>query len=322
MITRQLTDVEMVTDGLAFPEGPVALDDGSVLVVEIVGGRLTRVDSDGSKDVIAELGGGPNGAAIGPDGAVYVCNNGGMGAGPRSMPGIQRVDIATGDWSWLYTDSDGAPFVAPNDLVFDAAGGFWFTDLRGGTLHYATASGSSVATVARATDPNGIGLSPGGDILYWAQTSTRQVLRRRIASPGRLAPSVGHGARALTRHGSLDPFTLLVGLPGAMELDSLAVDSSGAVCVGTLVQGGVTEVPAEGSSDDGLDGIVHWVLPDRLADRLVTNICFGGDDLTTAHLACSETGRLVRCRWHRPGLALAFGAANANRDDTNHEPRR
>ena len=63
----QLRGREIAT-GLAFPEGPIALADGSVIVVEIAGGRLTRVSPSGKKHIIAELGGGPNGAAIGPDG--------------------------------------------------------------------------------------------------------------------------------------------------------------------------------------------------------------------------------------------------------------
>ena len=58
----------ILTTGLAFPEGPIAMHDGSVLVVEIQGGRLTRVLPSGERQTVAELGGGPNGAAIGPDG--------------------------------------------------------------------------------------------------------------------------------------------------------------------------------------------------------------------------------------------------------------
>ena len=52
--------------------------DGSVIVVEIERRTLTRVSPDGHTSVIADCGGGPNGAAIGPDGRVYVCNNGGF----------------------------------------------------------------------------------------------------------------------------------------------------------------------------------------------------------------------------------------------------
>ena len=70
-------DIELVTDGLKFPEGPIAMNDGSVILTEIEGQTLTRVTPDGRKTVVAETGGGPNGAAIGPDGKIYVTNNGG-----------------------------------------------------------------------------------------------------------------------------------------------------------------------------------------------------------------------------------------------------
>lgn len=60
-----------IANGLELPEGPVAMDDGSVLLVEMARGTLSRVTMDGHVSVVAHLGGGPNGAAIGPDGAVY-----------------------------------------------------------------------------------------------------------------------------------------------------------------------------------------------------------------------------------------------------------
>ena len=117
------------------------MEDGSVLVVEIKRGTLTRVLPGGEQKVVADLGGGPNGAAIGPDGAAYVCNNGGFEwtvIGDYTLPGdqpddyvgghIQRVDLESGESTTLYTECDGNPLRGPNDLVFDAEGGFWFTD--------------------------------------------------------------------------------------------------------------------------------------------------------------------------------------------------
>ena len=68
---------EIATD-LRFPEGPIAMPDGSILLVEIAAGTLTQITSEGKKETVATLGGGPNGAAIGPDGKCYVCNNGGF----------------------------------------------------------------------------------------------------------------------------------------------------------------------------------------------------------------------------------------------------
>ncbi|MBO6567030.1 MAG: SMP-30/gluconolactonase/LRE family protein, partial [Pseudomonadales bacterium] len=137
-----MTDITEITSGLKFPEGPIAMPDGSVIVVEIARGTLSRVQPDGTIEVIAEPGGGPNGAAIGPDGACYVCNNGGFiwhesstgllfpGHEPDDYSGgrIERIDLETGEVTVLYSECDGIPLRGPNDIVFDAEGGFWFTD--------------------------------------------------------------------------------------------------------------------------------------------------------------------------------------------------
>src|ERR1700731_5059401 len=72
-----MADVRAIATGLRFPEGPVAMADGSVILGEIAGGAVTRVAPDGGKTAIGSAGGGPNGLARGPDGALYLCNNGG-----------------------------------------------------------------------------------------------------------------------------------------------------------------------------------------------------------------------------------------------------
>jgi gluconolactonase len=270
-----------------------------VILCEVAAGRLARAWADGRKTTVAEVGGGPNGAAIGPDGAVYVCNNGGIRA--RTTPSIQRVDIDTGEVTVLYTACDGQPLVGPNDLVFDETGSFWFTDHIGDAIYYAEPDGSRITkAIDRARSANGVGLSPDGRTLYWAQTASRQVMRRRLTAPGELVPSPGYSVYGLVMNKAIDPGVLLVGLPGARELDSLAVDSSGTICVGTLLESGISVISADGRSVELL------TLPEAFADRIVTNICFGGADLTTAFITCAETGRLVACDWPRPGLKLAF----------------
>ncbi len=297
----ELRDVELITDGLLFPEGPVAMADGSVIVVELTGGRITRVATDGTKHTVAEVEGGPNGAAIGPDGALYVCNNG--GTNPAIGGRIQRVDIVSGDVTTLYTECDGVSVGIPNDLVFDHTGNFWFTDHASrGSIFYAAPDGSSIRRAVKGTNAaNGIGLSPDGSVLYWAETDTRQVHRRRVSAPGELVPSTGYGIHPALRRKEIDRWSLLIGLPGAHALDSLAIDSSGALCVGMLVDSGISEITPEG-------GWTVHTLPPSLADGAVTNICFGGDDLRTAFITCSVNGHLVRATWHRPGLPLAFNA--------------
>ena len=73
-----MANIRVLATDLEFPEGPVVMPDGSVVLVEIRGQRLTRVWPDGRKEMVAKIPGGPNGAALGPDGKMYICNNGGF----------------------------------------------------------------------------------------------------------------------------------------------------------------------------------------------------------------------------------------------------
>lgn len=298
----ELSEVQIVAEGLAFPEGPVALRDGSVLVGEIAGGSIARVDRDGTVERVAIVRGGPNGAAIGPDGSLYVCNNGGFRGEDPIDPCIQRVDLATGTSEVLYRDCDGVTLASPNDLVFDRAGCFYFTDYaHQGGLYYAATDGTAITrVVAERPHPNGVGLSPDGTVLYWAETPTRQIQRRRLVAPGVVEPA-DCDVRALFRPNGADRYAVLAGLPGCHELDSLAIDSAGSVVVGTLVDSGVSEIRVDGS------WTLH-TLPAAVDDPLVTNVCFGGPDLTTLYITCSRTGRLLRATWHCAGAPLAYSA--------------
>jgi gluconolactonase len=312
--TGVMPDHRVVAEGLRFPEGPVAMPDGSILFVEVRGGTLSRVTPDGAVEQIALLNpaghGGANGAAGGPDGAVYVCNNGGFPwndingtllpidpvTGSSVPPGyeggwINRVDLATGEATVLYRECDGHRFTGPNDIVFDSQGGFWFTDLgktherswdKGG-VYYAQPDGSSVVRAAwPMLTPNGIGLSPDQSTLYVAESSSGRLWAFDLDGPGRIRRGErGHGGRVLAN--TLNHF------------DSLAVDSAGNVVV-AAISNGLCIVSPDGSSID------HVALP----DPMTTNVCFGGDDLRTAFATLSGTGRIVAFEWPRPGLRLAF----------------
>lgn len=70
--------MKIIASGLQFPEGPVAMPDGSIVLVEIARETLSRITPDGRVDVVASIRGGPNGAALGPHGRMCVCNNGGL----------------------------------------------------------------------------------------------------------------------------------------------------------------------------------------------------------------------------------------------------
>jgi gluconolactonase len=297
-----------ITSGLQFPEGPVWMPDGTVCLVELKGGCVTRVFHDGRKETVAEPGGSPNGMAIGPDGALYVCNSGGWDfyeIGNLTIPQtelpahhsggrIERIDAVTGEVTVLYTECDGNPLIGPNDLVFDAHGGMWFTEhgrregrvQHLGGIYYAQPDGSSIREVVFPADaPNGIGLSPDGTRLYAAETHTGRVYVWNVTGPGEVERNPVGPAGAM-----------LCGLPGMQLFDSLGIDGDGNVVVATLVTGALTVISPGG---EVLDQVV-------LGDPMVTNVCFGGDDLRTAYATLSATGRLVSFPWPRPGLRLNY----------------
>jgi gluconolactonase len=303
-----MPEVRVLATGLEFPEGPVAMPDGSVLLVEIRGQRLTRVWPDGRKEVVAKIEGGPNGAAIGPDGKCYVCNNGGFSWIPTRgmlMPGapaaheyiggsIQRVDLSTGKVETVFTTCGEHPLKGPNDLVFDRHGGLWFSDLGKrrardmdvGGVYYAKRDGSLIVEVAYPLiTPNGIGLSPDGKTLYVAETEAARLWAFDIVEPGIVRkdpwPSP-HGGRSVA------------GMGGYQRFDSLAVQADGRIAVATLINGGITVISPDGRH------VEHTPMP----DPMTTNICFGGPDMKTAFITLSWTGKLVAVDWPTPGLKL------------------
>ena len=307
-----MTSFRTIADGLQFPEGPIAMPDGSVILVEIARGTLTRVLADGRTEVIATPGGGPNGAAIGPDGACYICNNGGLKFERDSASGnvrpvgqaddyvtgrIERIDLATGKVERLYDKCGDNKLNGPNDIVFDRDGNMWFTDLGKtrhrdmdrGAVYWAKPDGSEIKQVIQPLmTPNGIGLSPDEKTVYVAETESARLYGFEITGPGTVSmigfPESLTGGRLINCDG------------GYRKFDSLAVEADGKICVATLLTGGITVAKPD-------SGTHEFVETD---DPYTTNICFGGADLRTAYLTLSWKGLLVDCPWPRAGLALNF----------------
>jgi gluconolactonase len=299
-------DFEVLTEGLLFPEGPIAMGDGSVILVEIKRGTLTRC-WNGKSEVIATMGGGPNGAALGPDGAVYVCNNGGFewrdvngmlfpGHAPHDYETgrIERIDLRTGKVERVYDKVGDHKLRGPNDIVFDKQGGMWFTDLGKSAersrdlsgIYYAKTNGSQIEEISYGgVGYNGIGLSPDEKTVYAAETMTGRLYSWQITEPGKVAPPAGFG-----------PNMVYAG-DGVVLFDSLAVQANGDVCVASLVNGGITTITPKGQAK-------HT----PFSDFFVTNIAFGGKDMKDAYITLSGTGRLVKVRWPEAGLKLNFSA--------------
>ena len=304
-----MNDWAIVADGLRFPEGPVAMPDGSVLLVEIAAGRVTRVGRDGRKQVVATPGSGPNGLALGPGGKLFCCNNGGFDYVERdglliphgqalnySGGRIEVIDIDSGKVDILYKDGDfDCTLRGPNDIVFDRHGGFWFSD-HGKTrardrdvtgIFYASADGTYLEEVVFPSEnPNGIGLSPDGSRLYAAEAYTCRLMAFDVVAPGRVDPTAGIGGPAIP----------LYRPAGYKFFDSLGVEENGNICVATIGECGISVVSPGGD-------LVEFV---ATPDVFTTNICWGGEDRMDAYVTLSGSGRLATRRWPRPGLTLVY----------------
>ena len=207
---------------------------------------------------------------------------------------IERIDPTSGKVEILYEAAGGRRLSAPNDLIFDSHGGFWFTDTGASTateqvhggLYYAKADGSEIReAVFPLTLPNGVGLSPNGSILYVALTTWRDLRAFKIETPGQIA----------TQPGGLLPGNLITSFDGNRMLDSLAIEANGNICVTPFLnEPGVTVIAPDGKL------VEHVPFP----DIMTTNICFGGNDMQTAYVTQSATGKLLALDWPRPGLRL------------------
>lgn len=284
------TCMTLIAQDLAYPEGPVYCSDGSVLVVEIRGEKLTRCYAGNRKETVAAIPGGPNGAAIGPpcDGKeqIYICNDGGFnwlpypptdpwlwitGTQPTDYKGgsLQRVDLGTGAVETLYTQSEanphwptgknvlpappGLPLKGPDDLVFDKDGGLWVSDFG----------------KQRATDKDITGVfyrPPGGEALYTAIPGLNSPNGIALSPCGNwlyvalsferrlLKYRIGDSGLLIPNPKTLDgSYLVSAAFPGSSVLDSMAVDAEGNIYVATMVPEG---------SDPMVNGGITVVSPD------------------------------------------------------------
>ena len=274
-----LSDGEIVASGLAFPEGPV-WRDGGLDFTEINGGVVSRWTPGGGVVPVATTGGGPNGAAVGPDGALYVTQNGGMTGAPRVTAGIQRIG-PDGEVTMVVTEVAGLTLDRPNDLAFGPDGRAWFTDPRGPAdmakndlpgrvfvVDFATGQGELVIELGPVF-PNGIAFLADGS-LVWTESFSRRVMRLADDGP-----------------------ELVIELPERHSPDGLCVGWDGRLYVASTYSHCVSVV--EGGE------IVERLV---CGDGMVTNCCFGG---TSLYATESRRGTIWRFDVGQEGLGLAFG---------------
>lgn len=273
------TTGEIVAEGLDFPEGPVWHESG-IYFVEILGGRVGRWTPECGVERVAQTGGGPNGATLGPGPALYVTQNGGMRREGRVTPGILRVAL-DGGVETLTHEVAGLALEGPNDLAFGPDGRLYFTDPRGAAdpdknhqpgriFAWDLAAGAGERQLELGpVFPNGIGFDAEGALL-WTETFSRRVMQLRGGRP-----------------------EVVTELPERHFPDGFCVGASGRLYVASTYGHCVNVIEA-------------GKLVDRLVcgDGMPTNCCFGGSDL---YVTESRRGTLWRFAVGETGLALHAG---------------
>jgi gluconolactonase len=281
-MTTMTHELREVAAGLGALEGPVWTRHGYLLVGSQSRGVLYQIGDgrvgEGEPQLFAETGGGPNGLAEGPDGSIWVVQNGGHPMASRSSrkvaPGVQRV--RNGQVEDLLTSG----FDAPNDCVFAPDGRLWFTDPRGEMPDAAQpgrvcALDPTTLKVEVLADgplyPNGLSFGLDPDDFYLAETTTGRILRARRTSDG------------------IGQFDVFADLPEGTP-DGIAFDRRGNL----LVAG--TEVNAVFVFDPG-GALVETIEVAQGDPVLVSNLCFGGDDGCTLFITVFKGGRVFACPW-------------------------
>lgn len=256
--------VELVQDGYAFTEGPVAGPDGSLYFSDIPANHIHRLRPDGTVELFREETNGANGLAIDDEGRI-IAVEGGSGR-------VVAID-AEGNLEVLVEPSDEGPG-RPNDLILDGRGGQYITDpaprpeagaapSRPSRVFYLSPAGDLVLLTDQIERPNGITLTLDGQTLVIANSAGTELLAMSVQPNGT--------ATGLRTWGQLR------GIPAGetSAADGLAIDADGRVYVATRV--GVQVLNPEGEHLETIE-----------TPKQPSNIAFGGPNRELLYITARE----------------------------------
>lgn len=286
--------------GLQAPEGPVALPDGSWLVVEASGERgcVTLLSADAGARTVIRKTGRPNGLAVDASGNIWVAES--------LRPSLLRLTLE-GKCEVVATGCDGEPFLFPNDLCFGPDGALYLTDsgvdiatfapgnrirpdyasqpYDGRLYRVDTASGQVSKIDGGILFTNGLAFGPD-ELLYVNETLTGNIYR------------YGWNRGGVSRPRSLFGNAISPQAPAGWKgPDGMAFDENGLLYVAVFEQGDVTVL--------GRDGQVVQRIPTH--GRQPSNVAFALPGRRRMHVTEFQFGQMEAYETGCDGLPLWDG---------------
>jgi gluconolactonase len=286
--------------GLSAPEGPVALPDGTWLIVEggAARGCVTHISADGRHHHVIKKTGRPNGLAVDSKGVIWVAES--------KTPSLVRLTMG-GQSEVVATGCEGEAFLFPNDLCFGPDGAIYMTD--SGVLIDEFAPNNQIRSDYMRVDydgrvyridpstgkvkklDNGIkftnGIAFGPDRLLYANETLTGAIYRYQWKAGEIAgPRISFG-------NVINPDAP----PGWKGPDGMAFSDGGELLVAVFGQKDITVL--------GKRGEVERRIP--TAGKLPTNVAFALPGRKTLHITEYEFGQMETVAVASDGLPLYDG---------------
>ena len=279
-------------------EGAIMDEQGNLLFCDVSARRVMRLSPDKKPSVLVELPDlNPGGLALHPDGRLFIAainletRKGAIFA--LSTEALQGKGEATVPLQTIIPPEAG---FLPNDLAFDAAGGFYFTDFkgtvadpRGGVYHVSADFKTILPVLPCLVLANGVALSPDSRTL-WATEFGRNLLHRTELT----------GTTDIAPIGPAVPYHFQGSAP-----DSMRLDADGNIYVALYGQGRVLVFNPKGIP------LGQILLPGREQGKnlLSTSLALDPKSRTLFIVTSDESGTegamIFRAAGYAPGLPPA-----------------
>lgn len=277
-ILEEGAGIERVVSGCKFTEGPALGPDGAIYFSDQPNDRILKIDTQGQVSVVLSPCGAANGLAFDRFGNMLMCQS----SRPGGARALARYSFSQRKLETLVNNFNGSLLIAPNDLCIDRWGRVYFTDPfyagersqpTSGVYRY-DLDGTVTKVIASLLKPNGIALSPNGQLLYVSDRGTQKLHHYAVQIDGSLA-SLG----------------VLYDFGDDRGIDGMCLDTHGNI-YGAAGQGETTGLFVISPQGELL---LHQPMPE-----FSTNVTFGGPDLRTLYLTASTS--VYKLRTESQGL--------------------